>query len=239
MATLCTCSTISAAAAPAGADGHVLIDVPYLPQTPELSGGAALAMVMRYWGDRTVLPVDFRSLVKASARGIETTGLVAAATARGWQTLAGEDPSGTVAELQRQVDQGRPVIVLIEPTPGRFHYVVVVGVTPSSVVFHDPARTSFHVAAADEFVHEWRGSLNWRLVVLPPPTLGDVRSRLGGTASTAPSVPVVPQARTGACGALVDRGVALADTDSSSAERVLTAASELCPASADPWKKKA
>lgn len=171
--------------------------------------------------------------------GIETTDLVAAATARGWQALAGEDPSGSIARLQRQVDQGRPVIVLIEPTPGRFHYVVVVGVTPSSVVFHDPARTSFNVAAADEFVHEWRGSLNWRLVVLPPPTSGDVRSNFGGITSTAPSTPVVPQARAGACGALVDRGVPLADTDSSSAERVLTAASELCPASADPWLERA
>ena len=164
---------------------------------------------------------------------------MAAVTARGWQAFAGESPTWTRADLQRQVDQGRPVIVLIEPTPGRFHYVVVVGVTPSSVVFHDPARTSFDVAAADEFDHEWRGSLNWRLVVLPPPTLGDVRSTLDESASPAASAPAVPQARTDACGALVDRGVALADTDSSSAERVLTAASELCPASADPWLERA
>src|SRR5262245_42382702 len=140
MAMLCLSST-ARAAGPAGLpDGrHVLVDVPYLPQTPELCGGAALAMVLRYWGDRTVQPGDFRSLVKPSARGIETTDLVAAVTARGWQAFSGEGPSGTIADLQRQVDQGRPVIVLIELTPGRFHYVVVVGVTPSSVVFHDPA----------------------------------------------------------------------------------------------------
>lgn len=239
---LCVCSaTRAAAATPAvePAEGHVLIDVPFLPQTLELCGGAALAMVLRYWGDRSVLPTDFRSLVKPSARGIETTDLAAAVTARGWQALAGEDAFATRAELQRQVDQGRPVIVLIEPTPGRFHYVVVVGVTPSSVVFHDPARTSFHVAAADEFDHEWRGSLNWRLVVLPPPTSESARSKLGEAALREPSAPVVPQARTGACGALVDRGVGLADTDSDSAERVLTAASELCPASADPWLERA
>jgi hypothetical protein len=239
---LCVCSATRAAAAKPAvgpADGHVLIDVPFLPQTPELCGGAALAMVMRYWGDRSVLPADFQSLVKPSARGIETTDLSAAVTARGWQAFAGEGESATRADLQRQVDQGRPVIVLIEPTPGRFHYVVVVGVTPSSVVFHDPARTSFHVAAADEFDHEWRGSLNWRLVVLPPPTSESLRSRLGESASPELSAPAVPQARTGACGALVDRGVGLADTDSASAERVLTAASELCPSSADPWLERA
>lgn len=135
-----------------------------------------------------------------------------------------------------QVDQGRPMSVLIEPTPGRFHYVVVVGMTaPSGVVSHDPARTSFHVAAADEFDHEWRGSLNWRLVALPPPNMGDVRSIFGEPAPTVPSAPAVPQAQHGACGALVDRGVALADIDSRSTERGLTAASEWCPASADPW----
>ena len=153
--------------------------------------------------------------------------------------FSGGRPSGMTAELQRQVDQGRPVIVLIEPTPGRFHYVVVVGVAPSSVVYHDPARTSFHVAAADEFDHEWRGSLNWRLVALPPPNMGDVRSFFGEPAPTVPSAPAVPQAQHGTCGALVDRGVALADIDSRSAERALTAASELCPASADPWLEPA
>jgi hypothetical protein len=238
---LCMSGTTRAAASSAieRGDGHALIDVPYLPQTLELCGAAALAMVLRYWGDRTVLPTDFRSLVKPSAREIETTDLAAAVTARGWRAFTSVGPAGTRADLQRQVDQGRPVIVLIEPTPGRFHYVVVVGVTSSSVVFHDPARTSFDVAAADEFDHEWRGSLNWRLVVLPPPTSGDVRSTLGESASLVPAAPAVPQAQPGACGALVDRGVALADTDSISAERVLTAASELCPASADPWLERA
>ena len=240
-AMLCVCSATRAAVAKPAvgpADGRPHRRALPAPDSRALRG-AALAMVMRYWGDRSVLPTDFTSLVKSSARGIETTDLSAAVTARGWQAFAGEGASATRADLQRQVDQGRPVIVLIEPTPGRFHYVVVVGVTPSSVVFHDPARTSFHVAAADEFDHEWRGSLNWRLVVLPPPTSESVRSRLGESASLELSAPVVPQARTGACGALVDRGVGLADTDSDSAERVLTAASELCPSSADPWLERA
>ena len=67
----------------------------------------------------------------------------------------------------------------------------------------------------------------------------NVRSGLGESAPLELSAPAVPQARTGACGALVDRGVGLADTDSDSAERVLTAASELCPASADPWLERA
>jgi hypothetical protein len=48
-----------AAGALAQAEAHVLLDVPYVSQTPELCGGAAVAMVLRYWGERDVFPQDF------------------------------------------------------------------------------------------------------------------------------------------------------------------------------------
>jgi hypothetical protein len=233
----CLCGgTATAGPATPASGAHRLIDVPYLPQTPELCGGAAVAMVLRYWGDRTVLPMDFQSLVRASAGGIQTSDLVRAVTSRGWQTHANQGSSGApLEELRHEIDQGRPVVALLEVSPKRFHYVVVVGMTQDSVVLHDPARTSFLVAAADEFDREWRGSDRWRLVVLPPPT----SRAIGEAAPRASAASAVPQTRTGACGALVDRGVGLADTDSNAAERALRAASELCPASADPWLERA
>jgi hypothetical protein len=212
---------------PAGA--HRLIDVPYFSQTPALCGGAALAMVLRYWGDRTVLPSDFQSLVSRSAAGIVTTDLVAAVSRRGWQAIPGQAQASTaIRDLGPQVDQGRPAIVLIERSPGQFHYVVVVGLTETSVVIHDPARTSFDVVAADAFDREWRGGGGWFLIVLPPAAAVGASVPGSTAATTSPG-------RTGACGALVDRGVALADTDGEGAERALRAASELCPRSAEPW----
>lgn len=233
----CMCGrNVMAAPAMPAAGPHRLIDVPYLPQTPELCGGAALAMVLRYWGDRRVLPMDFQPLVNKSASGIQTSDLVRAVTTRGWKAYATQGASGAPLDaLSHEIDQGRPVIALVEASPGRLHYVVVVGMTRESVVLHDPARTSFLVAAADEFDREWRGSDRWRLVVLPPPTF----RAIGEAAPRASAASVVPQARTGACGALVDRGVGLADTDSNAAERALRAASDLCPASADPWFERA
>jgi len=215
---------------PAPSGAHRLIEVPYFPQTPALCGGAALAMVLRYWGDRTVLPSDFQSLVSRSAEGILTADMVAVVSRRGWRALPGQGRESTaLRDLGPQIDQGRPAIALIERSPGQFHYVVIVGLTEASVVLHDPARTSFEVVAADAFDREWRGSGGWFLIVLPP------AAAVEAPAPEDMAAAATPRGRRGACGALVDHGVALADTNSDGAERALMTASELCPESGEPW----
>src|SRR5690606_2911116 len=65
-----------------------LIDVPYFAQTRLLCGGAALTMVLRYWGAEGVVPADFQPLVDEAAGGITTGRLVEAAATRGWQAVA-------------------------------------------------------------------------------------------------------------------------------------------------------
>src|SRR3989304_5786307 len=63
-------------ALPADSAGSTrLLDVPYLPQTEDLCGGAAVAMVLRYWGERQVYPEDFAELVDRRASGIHTDAL--------------------------------------------------------------------------------------------------------------------------------------------------------------------
>jgi hypothetical protein len=221
---------VSAVPLEAQGSAHRLIDVPYLPQSANLCGGAALAMVMRYWGDRAILPADFQGLV-TSPSGIVTTDLAKDITRRGWVATAGSAPAlDPLGGLQHDVDLGRPVITLLEVSAGHFHYVVVVGVTADKVVFHDPARTAFRVEDAEAFDRAWRGSARWRLLVLPPtsrarPDAGPVRAT-----ATNPA-----HARAGACGALVDQAVALADSDAGAAETTLAAALDLCPRDASPW----
>ena len=60
------------------------LGVPYLPQTDALCGGAAAAMVFRYWGDAHADPQEFASLVDRSAGGIADAVLVDAIRRRGW-----------------------------------------------------------------------------------------------------------------------------------------------------------
>jgi len=112
-----------------------LLDVPYLPQSESLCGGAAVAMVMRYWGAAKVYAETFSDLVDPAAGGITGEALIGALRARGWtaQSFRG-DASGVEAHLAAR----RPVVTLIQDRPGRFHYVVVVGWSAGRVIVHDP-----------------------------------------------------------------------------------------------------
>src|SRR5688500_17010978 len=87
------------------------LTVPYLPQAEALCGGAAAAMVMRFWGERDVYADAFAPLIDRSAGGIRTSALTGALAARGWQTSAG---GGDMPRLSAEIERGRPVIALIE-----------------------------------------------------------------------------------------------------------------------------
>ena len=129
-----------------------LLDVPFVAQTPELCGGAAVSMVMRYWGARDIVPEDFQTLVVQSERGIPTRDLTEAVRGRRWQAIIGPaDAAAAWTTLQDDVNRGRPVIALIEVSANTYHYVVVVGLTTDVVVLHDPARAPFQVISRDAF----------------------------------------------------------------------------------------
>ena len=80
----------TAAAVPASAQSAApssslqLLDVPYLPQSEALCGGAAVAMVMRYWGATGIYAESFASLVDPRAKGIRGADLITSLTGRGW-----------------------------------------------------------------------------------------------------------------------------------------------------------
>src|SRR5213083_1608827 len=105
------------------------IDVPYLPQTDALCGGAAVAMVFRYWGDAHADGQQFAPLVDRRAGGIAAGVLVDAVQARGWRT---EQFAGSIDALTQRLTANQPVIVLVADRPHRYHYLVVVGVTDTS-----------------------------------------------------------------------------------------------------------
>src|SRR5688500_20185749 len=61
-----------------------LLDVPFISQSELLCGGAAAAMIVRYWGERGVTAESFAHLVDRSAAGIRTDVLIDELRARGW-----------------------------------------------------------------------------------------------------------------------------------------------------------
>ncbi len=229
----------AAAGAPGQAERPALLDVPYVSQTPELCGGAAVAMVLRYWGERDVFAQDFAPLVSAPDGGILTGRLVSAVRDRGWEAHvvpARDDVSRRV--ILAELDRGRPLVALIAVAPRTYHYVVVVGGTEHDVILHDPARAPYQVIDWSDFDRAWAATGRWMVLVLPPAGFRAGES----TADLAPSPEpddVVPPRHT-PCTTLVARAVDLAhDGDAAGAERGLLAATNLCPTDPDGWRELA
>src|SRR5213592_1506329 len=106
------------------------IDVPYLPQSDALCGGAAAAMVFRYWGDAHADEQPFAPLVDRRAGGIATDVLTSAIRSRGWRTTRIE---GSLTALAARIRDGQPVIVLLPDRGNRYHYVVVTAVSEAAI----------------------------------------------------------------------------------------------------------
>jgi len=233
---------------PVAAQDSLILDVPFVPQGESLCGGAAAAMVLRYWGERGIEAVDFAPLVEDSLGGIRAGRLVADLQRRGWQAIAFV---GTEKLLRHHLAAGRPVIALVEDRPGRYHYVVLVAWRNDVVTLHDPARAPFRVVSVERFDRAWEASGRWSLLVLPgadtapPPGGADstgITSELGASshpASSAPAGHFVPPPP-GTFASLVAEGVRLGrrgDLDAALAR--LQAASALWPDSSTSWREQA
>ena len=222
-------SAAAGSSAPAFAQPPLI--VPYLPQSEALCGGAAAAMVMRFWGARGVYADAFAPLVDKQAGGIHTSALQSSLATKGWTVQAG---GGDLPQLTHEIALGRPVIALIEDRPGRFHYVVVVAATASAVVVHDPARAPSRAIDVATFDRKWERSDRWMLILLP------------GTASLKPAAPKdEPSVATGIgtltpCSPVISEAVALADRgDTAGARKLLEQATGKCPADASAWRELA
>src|SRR5947207_2284291 len=112
------------------------LDVPFVPQSTDLCGGAAVAMVFRFWGDRHADAQQFAPLIDREARGIRADVLIGAVKARGWMATPLD---GTLVSVRQTVEQRQPIVVLLEDRRNRYHYVVVTGITDHRIVVHDPS----------------------------------------------------------------------------------------------------
>jgi predicted double-glycine peptidase len=142
----------------------VHLSVPYVRQTKILCGGAAAAMVFRYWGDAHADPNQFAPLLDRSAGGLATGVLAQGIEDRGWRVVRFVGSIESMTDLLRD---GRPVIVLLKEWNGRFHYVVVVGTTGTHIVVHDPARGPSRSVPVRKFLDAWEPAAFWALLVLP------------------------------------------------------------------------
>lgn len=208
-----------------------LLDVPYVPQSGVLCGGAALAMVLRYWGLGDALAEDFAALVLPGESAIRTDVLVDAAQSH---RCVAFPSSGNPDAVLEQLEKGRPVIALIRASHDTFHYVVLVGWAQDRVIVHDPKLGPFRTRPRKEFVAAWAASGYWSLLILPSPELQAPSA--SDSADVSPLSILTPSR----CDSLVAKGVLLAEGgDLAGAECELRAAESLCPSSAAPLRELA
>lgn len=143
------------------------VEVPYVGQDPLLCGGAALAMVFRFWGETGVYADDFRALVHESEGGIRTTDLAAAADRRGYEVLVTHGADGAAEEVFGALEVGAPAILLLDSNLPTLHYVVLVQADGHDVWVHDPAVGPMRRMSREELRHRWGASGHWALVVVP------------------------------------------------------------------------
>lgn len=208
-----------------------LLDVPYLPQSEALCGAAAIAMVMRYWGATGIYAETFSDLVDVDAQGIRGRDLMGALEARGYETGSFE---GNMDHIRSAIAASQPPIALIEDRPGRFHYVVIVGVRGDRLVVHDPARAPFRLVDAEKFLRAWAQAKYWMLVAQP-------RASAVATPPTNPFDYAPDRSHSNSvCARIVDEGVRLSGRgDLGPGEQLLEIATTECKDDPAPWRELA
>jgi len=155
--------------------GQLWIDVPFVQQPQEGCGAASTSMVMKYWREHQGKAQDQasdvahiqRALFSSQAHGIFASDVQGYLDRQGFQTYVFR---GDEDLLQHHIEQGRPLIVALQPSSGpSLHYVVVAGVDRGQHVLlvNDPAQRKLLKIDSRTFEKEWQAAGNWTLLAIP------------------------------------------------------------------------
>ena len=154
----------------------VWLEVPYVKQTEDGCGSAAIAMLLQYWSahgtpvaaDRADATAIQKQLYSRKARGIFASDMQRYLRESGFREFA---MRGEWSDLRQHLEQGRPVIISIQPGRAKvpLHYVVVSGMDweREAVFVNDPARGKLLRIERQEFEREWQAARNWMLLAVP------------------------------------------------------------------------
>ena len=156
--------------------GKEWLDVPYVQQSRDGCGAAAIAMVMQYW-IRTNAHLDSKAaddghiyelLASPERRGIAGQKLKQYLEQHGFDAHVFR---GEGKDLFANLAKGRPVVVCLAPrgTNALLHYVVVTGASDSTILFHDPARGKLMEQRLPGFLRQWESTGYWTLLATPRP----------------------------------------------------------------------
>lgn len=168
--------------------------VPAIEQEGEKDcGAAALAAVLGYWGAQSTSDEVAGAVQRSPREGAAAGELTAFARSRGFDAYVFH---GEMADIEKELGEGRPVIVgVAKPYGDRWlkHYEVVTGLHPRSrwVLTFDPAR-GWRKNALPGFLTEWDPAGRIMIVVFPAQGASNASSgrREPAARLTAAKVPV-------------------------------------------------
>lgn len=107
--------------------GHYISSVPFFYQKDKRCGTAALASVLRYYGDPVSEEVIARDIFSPGLKGTLLSDLENFARRRGFYTRI---YPGSLSDVKRHIERNEPVIILIDDGFSAYqrpHYLVAVG----------------------------------------------------------------------------------------------------------------
>lgn len=150
----------------------VRLDVPYVPQAQDNDcGPAALASLFRFYGQETSLEEITREIYLPVLNRTLLPDMENFARDLGFETLSGR---GDVSLLKQSLEEGRPVIVLLEAGPGmirRPHYIIVTGYASNGFLAHAGVVENVYIDFED-LDRRWKEMNNLYLMIIKPQSTG-------------------------------------------------------------------
>lgn len=152
--------------------GAAWLDVPFVKQTKNGCGPAAIAMLLEYWqahgfpAEAADDPPSIRAAVYSdAAQGTTGSAMRRYFERSGFRAFVFQ---GEWSDLEREIGEGRPLIVALGE-PRSFHYAVVAGVDPRQglVLLNDPARRKLVKTDRTGFERAWNAAGRWTLLAVP------------------------------------------------------------------------
>lgn len=163
-------------AAPAADAVNIWLDVPYVRQQKDGCGAASISMVMQYWQRHQGLPAGANAaygriqgeLYSPRAHGIYASAMERYFRRNGYRVFAF---AGRWADIERELQNGRPLIAALKPVAGskELHYVVVVGLDQPDhlILVNDPDQRKLLKEDQSTFARDWKATGNWTLLAVP------------------------------------------------------------------------
>lgn len=163
---LAACNTTRHSVPPAPSN-KLIEAVPFYPDASYQCGPATLAGVLNFWGVRVSQEEIADAVFSKSAGGALGMDLAWYARSRGMQAKEFE---GTLADVRRAIDQGRPLIVFVDLGFGEVsagHFMVVIGYTDDGIIANS-GKNRFEIFSNNRFDRLWSRNSRWTLLITQP-----------------------------------------------------------------------